>query len=255
MVPLAVTLAIVSASSARVSRGWAQAHGGSRRADPAGGLLFMSQMYDVDTAYTTVALGEIILASGMGFAVSPATDSIMGSVPVSKAGIGSAMNDTTRQLGGALGVAVLGTIMNGRYLDGIETLKEALPQLRPDMFEGISSSIQAAHMIASNPQVPEPFATMITGIADQAFVTGMNDAMLFGSAVMLVNALLVLLILPFASGRPAKASPPRTRSTAICRDSPSLATDAPAESSALRDAGRFIGGGLHRLGSVSHTGR
>lgn len=221
MVPLAVTLAIVSASSARVS-----SRLGTKRTVAlgvlisAGGLLFMSQMYDVDTAYTTVALGEIILASGMGFAVSPATDSIMGSVPVSKAGIGSAMNDTTRQLGGALGVAVLGTIMNGRYLDGIETLKEALPQLRPDMFEGISSSIQAAHMIASNPQVPEPFATMITGIADQAFVTGMNDAMLFGSAVMLVNALLVLLILPSRIRAPRESEP---AADAFDRDLPGLA--------------------------------
>jgi len=197
MVPLAVTLAIVSASSARITRQL-----GTKRtvalgiAIAAGGLLFMSHMYDVGAAYSTIALGEIILASGMGFAMSPATDSIMGAVPVSKAGVGSAMNDTTRQLGGALGVAVLGTIMNGRYLDGIESLKTALPQLRPDMFDGISSSIQAAHMIASRPEVPEPFANTITGIADRAFVAGMNDAMLFGAAVMLVNALLVLMILP-----------------------------------------------------------
>lgn len=197
LVPLAATLAIVSVSSARVA-----ARLGTKRTVAlgilisAGGLLFMSQMYDVDSLYTTVALGEIILAGGMGFAVSPATNSIMGSVPVSKAGIGSAMNDTTRQLGGALGVAVLGTIMNGRYLDGIESLKTALPQLRPDIFEGISNSIQAAHMIAGNPQVPPAFAETITTVADRAFVGGMNDAMLFGAAVMLVNAALVLLILP-----------------------------------------------------------
>ncbi|MEW6578120.1 MAG: MFS transporter [Chloroflexota bacterium] len=197
LVPLAATLAIVSVSSARVA-----ARLGTKRTVAlgilisAGGLLFMSQMYDVDSLYTTVALGEIILAGGMGFAVSPATNSIMGSVPVSKAGIGSAMNDTTRQLGGALGVAVLGTIMNGRYLDGIESLKTALPQLRPDIFEGISNSIQAAHMIAGNPQVPPAFAETITTVADRAFVGGMNDAILFGAAVMLVNALLVLLILP-----------------------------------------------------------
>ncbi|WP_119071959.1 MFS transporter [Aggregatilinea lenta] len=197
MVPMAVSLAGVSVLSARIARRL-----GTKRTVAlgitiaAGGLVFMSQMYDVDTAYSTVVVGQIILASGMGFAMSPATNSIMGSVPVSKAGVGSAMNDTTRQLGGALGIAVLGTIMNGRYLDGIVSLKTALPQLRPDMFDGISNSIQAAHKIASNPEVPEPFANTIIGIADQAFVTGMNDAMLFGAAVMLVNALLVLIILP-----------------------------------------------------------
>jgi MFS family permease len=192
-----LTLAAVSASSARMTKRL-----GTKRTVALGitiaasGLLFMSQMYDVNTAYSTVALGEIILAAGMGFAMSPATDSIMGSVPVSKAGVGSAMNDTTRQLGGALGVAVLGTIMNGRYLDGIESLKTALPQLRPDMFEGISNSIQAAHMIARKPEVPAPFAETIIDIANNAFVSGMNDAMLFGAAVMLVNALVVLMILP-----------------------------------------------------------
>lgn len=197
MVPMAVALAGVSVLSARITRRL-----GTKRtvalgiAVAASGLVFMSQMYDVDTPYSTVVVGQIILAAGMGFAMSPATDSIMGSVPVSKAGVGSAMNDTTRQLGGALGVAVLGTIMNGRYLEGVESLKTALPQLRPDMFEGISNSIQAAHKIASNPQVPQPFADTILGIADRAFVAGMNDAMLFGAGVMLVNALLVLIILP-----------------------------------------------------------
>jgi len=208
MVPMAVSLAVVSVSSARIAKRL-----GTKRTVAlgimiaAGGLLFMSQMYEVDTAYSTVVVGQIILASGMGFAMSPATDSIMGSVPVNKAGVGSAMNDTTRQLGGALGIAVLGTIMNGRYLDGIEALKAALPQLRPDMFEGISSSIQAAHKIASNPQVPESFANTIINTADQAFVAGMNDAMLFGAAVMLINALLVILILPSRVRAPREEAP------------------------------------------------
>lgn len=197
MVPLAVTLAVVSATSARIT-----GRLGTKRTVAlgiliaSGGLLFMSQMFEIDSSYTTVMLGEIILATGMGFAVSPATDSIMGSVPVSKAGIGSAMNDTTRQLGGALGVAVLGTIMNGRYLDGIESLRVALPQLREDIFNGISSSIQAAHLIAADPRVPESFSETIVQTADRAFVVGMNDAMLFGAAVMVVNALVVALILP-----------------------------------------------------------
>ena len=206
MVPMAAALAVVSILSARTAKRL-----GTKRtvalgiAIAAGGLLFMSQMYDVDTAYSTVVVGQIILAGGMGFAMSPATDSIMGSVPVSKAGVGSAMNDTTRQLGGALGVAILGTIMNGRYLDGIESLKTALPQLRPDMFEGISNSIQAAHMIAGKPEVPASFSKTIIDVANLSFVTGMNDAMLFGAAVMLVNALLVLMILP-SRVRPAPES-------------------------------------------------
>ena len=101
MVPLAATLAVVSALSARVSERL-----GTKRTVALGimisgaGLLFMSQFFEAGCSYATIALGEVILAGGMGFAVSPATNSIMGSVPVSKAGIGSAMNDPTRQLGG-----------------------------------------------------------------------------------------------------------------------------------------------------------
>ena len=57
----------------------------------------------------------VILGVGMGFAMAPATDSIMGSLPPEKAGVGSAVNDTTREIGGALGVAILGSITASSY--------------------------------------------------------------------------------------------------------------------------------------------
>ncbi len=55
------------------------------------------------------------LALSMGAAMAPATDSVMGAVPESKAGVGSAMSDVTRQVGGALGVAVIGSIIGSAY--------------------------------------------------------------------------------------------------------------------------------------------
>ncbi len=57
----------------------------------------------------------MIMGVGMGNVMSPATESIMGSLPREKAGVGSAMNDTTRQVGGAVGVAVLGSILSSHY--------------------------------------------------------------------------------------------------------------------------------------------
>ena len=57
----------------------------------------------------------VLLAIGMGLVMAPATESIMGSLPRAKAGVGSAMNDTTRQVGGALGVAVVGSVMLSTY--------------------------------------------------------------------------------------------------------------------------------------------
>lgn len=107
LVPLSFALAIAAAMSARIATKLGTKY--TVALDiliGSGGMFYMSQMLDVDTSYGTILIGQLILASGLGIAMSPATNSVMGSVPVSKAGIGSAMNDTTRELGGALGVAI-----------------------------------------------------------------------------------------------------------------------------------------------------
>ena len=56
---------------------------------------------------------------GMGLAMSPATEAIMGALPKAKAGVGSAMNDVVREIGGTLGVAVLGSVLNSRFASGM----------------------------------------------------------------------------------------------------------------------------------------
>ena len=70
---------------------------------------------DVGSSALHVILVTVIMGVGMGNVMSPATESIMGSLPREKAGVGSAMNDTTRQVGGAVGVAVLGSILSSHY--------------------------------------------------------------------------------------------------------------------------------------------
>jgi hypothetical protein len=67
------------------------------------------------TPYVVLALGFVLLGLGMGSATAPATGSIMSAVPLDKAGVGSAVNDTTRELGGALGIAVLGSLVSSLY--------------------------------------------------------------------------------------------------------------------------------------------
>ena len=69
---------------------------------------------DASPSYAVVLAGMGIMAFGMGIAMSPTTDLLMSAVPRSKAGMGSATNDTARELGGALGVAVLGSVMATR---------------------------------------------------------------------------------------------------------------------------------------------
>lgn len=159
------------------------------------GLVFLALVPEVDTEYWVLLIGLCVLPMGMGTAMSPATNSIMGSVPVNKAGVGSAMNDTTRQVGGALGIAVLGTVLNGIYLNKIEGLKEQIPMLSEEALEGIESSIQGAHIVAGN--MPDPTVSQtIIDTADHAFVTGMNDAFFVGFIIMMVTAVLTFIILP-----------------------------------------------------------
>jgi EmrB/QacA subfamily drug resistance transporter len=207
VLPMAIALSVAASRSAivaaRIGTKYTVALG---IGIAAAGLFFMATTYHIDTPYIIIAIGQVILATGMGIAVSPATNSVMQSVPVSKAGIGSAMNDTTRQLGGALGVALLGTVMNNAYLSGINALHSSLPipaalSAQADkLFEAISSGIQAAHAVAnqigSNPLAPAGLAKTIIDAADKAFVTGMNNAMFVGAIIMVASAVYALIFLP-----------------------------------------------------------
>src|SRR5215218_8031480 len=97
---------------------------GTRRIATLGMLLFAAGLavaatVGVDTGYGRLALAFVLMGTGMGLAGAPATESIMSSLPPARANIGSAVNDTTRELGGALGVAVVGSIMASLYTSGL----------------------------------------------------------------------------------------------------------------------------------------
>ncbi len=165
----------------------------------AAGLFYLFGVAKVDTAYGLIVIGMCGTSLGMGLTMSPATNSVMGSLPVDKAGIGSAMNDTTRMLGGALGIAVLGTIMNGIYIDQIDSALAGLPQ---PILEAARSSIQGAHIIAGRVaagqiQGMDPsLAGTIVAVSNQAFVSGMIRALMVGGIIMAVNSVLAFLIVP-----------------------------------------------------------
>ncbi len=178
----------------------------------ASALLFMSQTFKVDSPYIVVGIAEVMLGLGLGMAISPATNSVMGSGPVAKAGIGSAMNDTTRQLGGAMGVAILGTVLNTIYLDRItpllaevQTTLANIPlalvsqEQRDQLIHGIKTSVQGAILIAdkigSNPAAGT-LGQDIRSMGRAAFVAGMTQAMLIGSIIMYASVILIVFLLP-----------------------------------------------------------
>lgn len=157
------------------------------------GIFLFSQTAGIDTSYWYVLLVQLILGCGIGLTMSPATNSIMNSLPANRAGIGSAMNDTTRQLGGALGIAVLGALMNGTYRSGVSILS-GLNGLSTVMVDQIRSSIQGAHIIALT--LESNLATTVIQTSSQAFVDGMREALLIGSITMVFAAITAWFILP-----------------------------------------------------------
>ena len=113
--PMAATFMIVSPRSAglveRLGSGTTITVGFLIIATGMGGLAVVG----VGTPYLALVAVMILLATGMSVVAAPATTGIMSSVPLAKAGVGSAMNDTTREVGGALGIAVFGSIVNSGY--------------------------------------------------------------------------------------------------------------------------------------------
>ncbi|MFA4835107.1 MAG: MFS transporter [Dehalococcoidia bacterium] len=158
-----------------------------------GGGLFYLSFADTDASYLMILGGMSLVGVGFGLAWSPAADSVMGSLPASQAGIGSAMDATTQQVGGALGVAGLGAIMNGIYLDKIGNLSVLVP-LPEEARETIRGSVQGAHIVAG--QSPEGISQMIITGSNDAFTSGMTEAMFIGATVMAVASLVALFILP-----------------------------------------------------------
>jgi Na+/melibiose symporter-like transporter len=144
----------------------------------------------VDTGYGRVALALAVLGLGMGTAMAPATESIMGSLPLAKAGVGSAMNDTTRQIGGALGVAILGSILASSYGSAMESVVASLP---PQAAEIAGDSVGGAMAVAA--QAGAAGASLAEAAA-VAFVGGMESAVWVAAGVAMLGAIVTFLWLP-----------------------------------------------------------
>ena len=167
-----------------------------------GGLVISSiGVFIVSTVPTTngyphLLVGIVILAFGMGCVMAPATESIMGSIPREKAGVGSAMNDTTRQMGGALGVAVIGSILAAIYRPGVQSNMSAAGIAQP-LIDTAKESVGGAVFRAANaPGVSAETAAQIHQIAVQQYVDGIHIAMKIGAAVVLLAAFVAFRWLP-----------------------------------------------------------
>jgi Na+/melibiose symporter-like transporter len=190
-----VTLAIGIPVGARISLK-AVEHGGPRRVMAAGlvwvtlVLLTMTQ-WSPATETWVVSLTLFFLAIGLANVMAPGTGTVMSAVPEAKAGVGSAMNDLLRQLGGALGVAVIGSVMNTAYRDRMTDVVAPLP---PAAADAARDSVGAAVAIAG--QIGGVAGDALAAIARLAFVDALGLAAAVAAGVALATAAFVLRAMP-----------------------------------------------------------
>lgn len=161
----------------------------------AGGFLLCST-WDGDTGYWGILLPLFVVVFGMVFVMPPATNLIIASVPKNRSGMGSAMNDTVRELGVSIGIAVLGSLIARGYSSGIGEATRGLP---PEAAAAAESSFPAA-MQGVAPALEQQAGPEVTGrfvdLATDAWMTGLNWAMLAASALAAVAAIGALVAMP-----------------------------------------------------------
>jgi DHA2 family multidrug resistance protein-like MFS transporter len=153
------------------------------------------------TTSSAVVVGIVygVLGLGIGLAGPPSSSSLMGSVPVARAGMGSASNDLQRDFGGALFQAVMGTLLAVEYTSYFTKAFAALPpqqaqQLSQQAAATISQSFAGAEQVAK--QFPQAEAQQLVAAAQQAFVDGKTAAILFAVIASLIGLVVVWFLYP-----------------------------------------------------------
>jgi EmrB/QacA subfamily drug resistance transporter len=191
ILPIAPIMMIVSPLTPRLS-----ARFGTHRTVSVGMLLvalgFLTfHAIGLHTGYGVVLLGLFLLISGIALCMGPMTASIMSAVPARRAGAGSATNDATRELGAALGIAVLGSVAASRYSSGIS---HAVRRLSGPAQAAAKGSLAGALRVAEG--LPALAGRALTLDSKSAFVDGIHLAVLAGAALCVISAIIVARYLP-----------------------------------------------------------
>ena len=170
------------------------------------GFLWASTL-TTDTPYWGPMVGQMVLmAAGMTLTTAPATEAILGSLPKEKAGIGSALNDTTRELGGTLGVAVVGSVFSSLYGPRLVERLAGLP-IPAEGLEVARSSVEGAMAVAE--LAPPAGQPIILDAARDAFMEGLAGGVRVAALATAIGAVLAWRFLP-ARGVDLNALPAET---------------------------------------------
>lgn len=162
----------------------------------AGGLWQLSTA-SAATTYTGVLPGLILLGVGAGLAIPSATESVVGSLPAAHTGVGSATNGAFLQIGGALGVAVIGSLLNTRYQDTM-TSTLAPYHLPHAVMQAVLGSVGGALEVAA--RAGGVLGAELGQLARTAFASGMDLGLTTGAWVAAAGCLIALLMLPSRDG-------------------------------------------------------
>ena len=156
------------------------------------GALAVLTLLEVEASYAVPIIGMALFGFGFGIVMPTVTDTIMAAVPVDEAGIGSSMNDTSRELGFALGVAILGSIVTSIYRSDVtEGLADVASS---EVVTGVAESLGSLGQVAS--LLPPEVASAVTLVANQAFVDAMRIGVLAGIGIVGLSIVIALLTMP-----------------------------------------------------------
>jgi EmrB/QacA subfamily drug resistance transporter len=190
-IPIAIGIVVASPISAALTTRL-----GARLVTAAGllvtglGLAFMATL-GLGSSDLHVAAVLFVIAAGIGLAMTPATDSIMGAVPKAQFGVGSAVNDTVREIGGAFGVAVLGSLFAASYGRAIDAVTVGLPA---EAAHVARESLAGATAVAA--QVGGAAGAQMLVTAQSAFVDALSVTSLIGAGFAVVGSIVALVWLP-----------------------------------------------------------
>ncbi|MBV9285714.1 MAG: MFS transporter [Acidimicrobiia bacterium] len=190
LLPFAVVMMFTAPTSARIAE-----RVGTKRTVALGLAiaavgLFVASRLQVNSAYGLLVVAFAVMALGMAMTMPSSTASILSSLPMGKQGVGSAVNDTTRELGGALGVAVLGSIFATRYTSALGSLSHLPKAAQEAARSSVGGAIEVGHRIGG------AAGTEFVNTAKHAFVHGQSMAFLLAAGVALAASFLIWRIMP-----------------------------------------------------------
>jgi EmrB/QacA subfamily drug resistance transporter len=141
---------------------------------------------DVTSPYVFLGLALLVMGAGAGMVMPPATTSIMSTLPLGKAGVGSAVNDTTREIGAALGVGILGSVLTSQYT---ASLKDAIAPLPADLRAVANTGVGQALQVAAG--IGGDAGARLAQAARVAFIDGMQVSLWVAAGLLVAGAIAV----------------------------------------------------------------